>query len=211
MTVFEALRRRLSTRQFEPDTMLLSREQIEGLILDACLSPSEFDLNPWVFIIVRDRERKEVLYQCCYRQQLVRDASASVIILGDTRGHLRAGEAVRSWVGQGTVAAQDAPRLEASIRSAYEGSEWARILLAVRNPSFVAMSMMLLATERGIATCPVVAFAEDALRRAFHIPARYIPVLILALGMPSTAQPQPVRTDTPAAVIFHEDMEGVEP
>ncbi|MBM4395544.1 MAG: nitroreductase family protein, partial [Deltaproteobacteria bacterium] len=166
MDVGEALKRRRSTRHFEPEGVLLPRELIEDLIQEACQAPSEFDLQPWRFIVVRDRERKEVLYQCCFKQPMIRDASAVVIVLGDTRGHERAPQAVEEWVAQGVIAAPEAPRVEASIRAAYDGSDWARMLLAVRNPCFAAMSLMLLATGNGIATSPVVAFAEEALRRA---------------------------------------------
>jgi nitroreductase len=136
-----------------------------------------------------------------------------LVVCGDTRGHERSGRVVRDWVAQGLVPAGDAGRVETSIRAAYEGSDRARSLMAVRNPAFAAMSLMLLATEQGIATAPVVAFSEEAVRRAFRIPDRYVPVVLVAMGMPSTTRPQPPRTPRLPGpeVVFHEDMGGAEP
>ena len=213
MDVFEALRRRRTARYFEPQGLLLQREMIEELIAHSCQAPSEFNLEPWRFIVVRDQERKELLYQCAYRQEMVRDAAAVVVVCGDTRGYERAGRVVSEWAGLGLVASGDVAGVEASIRAAYEGNERARMMMAVRNPSFVAMSLMLLATEQGIATAPIVSFSEDALRRAFHVPDRYVPVMLVAMGMASTMKAQPARSPRVAAseVIFHEDMARAEP
>ncbi|NOZ01089.1 MAG: nitroreductase family protein, partial [Deltaproteobacteria bacterium] len=80
MDVSEAVRRRRTTEFFEPDGLLLSRDEIEMLIRDACLAPSEYNLQPWRFVVVRDLERKESLYECTDRQEKIRGASAVIIV-----------------------------------------------------------------------------------------------------------------------------------
>ena len=208
MDVIATLRRRRTTHFFEPEGMILPREMIESMIAEACLAPSEFDLQPWRFVIVRDRERKEILYQCSHRQEMARDAAAVVIVCGDTRGHERAGEVAAEWVSQGLLAEAEAARVEAGIRRAYDGSERARLLMAIRSASFAAMSLMLLATDKGIATSPMVTFSEEQVRAAFHLPERLVPVVMVAMGMPSTARPRPARPRrlTVQQVVSHEDM-----
>lgn len=209
MDVNEALKRRRTTRAFEPDGLMLQREFIEELIAKACMAPSEFDLQPWRFLVVRDRERKEMLYQCAFRQSLIRDASAAIIVCGDTRGHEAANRTVKDWIALGLIDQKDALRVETSIKAAYEASEKARLIMAIRNASYVAMNLMLLATEQGIATTPIVSFSEEAIRRAFKIPERYLPVVLVLLGLPSTTSPQPPECPrVPVSqLVFHEEME----
>lgn len=189
MDVIDAVRRRRSTELFEPDGLLLSRAEIESLIADACLCPSEFDLQPWRFIVVRDLERKEVLYECTDGQEKIRNAASIVIICGDTLGF------------------EGAPE---ETGSRYRSSERERVLLAVRNAAFAGMTLMLLALERGIASAPIFSYSEQALREAFHIRSRYVPVMLVALGLPSTASAQaPCRERGDVKnLVSHEDMAG---
>jgi putative NAD(P)H nitroreductase len=115
---------------------------------------------------------------------------------------------VEEQVRKGVVRPEDASGLAASVLRVYHESDWARMLLAVRNPCFVAMAIMLLATERGIATCPLGGFSEPDLRRAFHIPDRYVPLLLIAMGMRSTTVQQPPRAARfpITELVIHEDM-----
>ena len=210
MDVREAVQRRRSTRAFEPDTLRMKREDIEDLIVQACLAPSEYNLQPWRFIVVRDSEKKQVLFECTYRQEKIREAGAVIIVCGDRKGFETAPRVLSDMVVQGTVPADQAGPAAESIMRQYRDSEQARQFLALRNPCLAAMQLMLLATERGIATCPMGGFSESELRAAFHIPDHIVPVLLLALGLPSTAAPQPPKgMRLPASeIIFHETMES---
>lgn len=208
MDVIEAMHRRRSTRRFEPEGLLLPREMIEELIEDATLAPSDLDLQPWRFVVVRDRERKEILYQCAMRQEILRDAAAVIIVCGDLRGYEAAGRVAAGWAGSGVVHPEDADKVAGSIRKTYADNDRARWLLATRGPCFATMSLMLLALERGIATTPIVMFNDDAVRRAFSIGERFIPLALLAMGMPSTSEVQPPRIPRVSIgeIVFHEDM-----
>lgn len=213
MTVLQALKRRRSTRQFEPEGVLLPRETLEEMILDACLVPSEFGVQPWRYIVVRDRERKQLLYECAFRQDVVRQAAAVVIICGDTRVDALVGGEFDRRLRTGLASPQDARDRQELVRKTIEGGARARLQMAIRAPAFASMALMLLATERGLASMPLSGFSEDALRKAFNIPDRYLPVQLVALGLPSLEHPSPPRTPRldAAAVIFHEDMGTAEP
>lgn len=213
MTVKEILQRRRSVRRFEAEGLLLTRESLESLIEDACAVPSDHNLQPWRFIVVRDRARKEDLYDCAGRQEKVRQASAVVIVCGDAAADRRAAEEARDRVAAGALAPGDEARFLAEVKAAYEGNDLARFTLAVRDPAFAAMALMLLATERGIGSTPIGRFDAAALRRAFQIPDRYFPVLLVALGLPALDMPPlPRRQRLPASrVVFHEGMGGAEP
>ena len=109
MTVLQALQRRRSIPKFEPEGLLLTRETIEELIEDACLAPSDFNLQPWRFIVVRDREKKEILYDCAHKQEKVRQASAVVIVCGDAYGDRRAAEEAGAATKAGAMAEAEVP------------------------------------------------------------------------------------------------------
>jgi len=88
----------------------------------------------------------------------------------------------------------------------------ARMMLAVRDPALAAMALVLLATERGLGTALIGSFDEAALRRTFHIPGRYVPVVVVALGLPALDHPppRPRRRQPLRRIVFHEDMSGAE-
>ncbi len=213
MTVQQALKLRRSTRHFEPEGLLLPREDIEQLIMDACQVPLEFGVQSWRFIVVRDRERKQTLYECVFRQDLVRQASAVVVICGDTRVDALVGSEYARRVREGLATEQEAQERKELVRHTLDAGPRSRLAMAIRGPSLVSLALMLLATERGLASTPIAGFSEEALRRAFSIPDRYLPVLLVALGLPSLDHPPASRSDRlPAeALIFHEDMAAAEP
>jgi nitroreductase len=212
MTVLQILKRRRSVARFEPEGLLLTREMLEELIGDACLAPSDFNLQPWRFVVVRDRERKEILYDCAYKQEKVRQASAVIIVCGDAFGDRRAAEEAAEAVRTGALDEAQATQLVDAIHRSYEGNDVARFAMAVRDPAFAAMALMLLATERGIGTTPIGRFDDKALRRAFAIPDRYFPVMLVAMGLPALDAPVPPRGRRlpPSEVVFHEGMGGAE-
>ncbi len=213
MTVLQVLKRRRSIQRFENEGLLLTREMIEEMIGDACLAPSDFNLQPWRFVVVRDRERKEILYDCAYKQEKVRTASAVVIVCGDAFADRRAEAEAAEAVKAGALDEMEAARMVEAIHRSFEGNDVARFAMAVRDPAFAAMALMLLATERGIGTTPIGRFDDKALRRAFSIPDRYFPVLLVALGLPALDAPVPPRGRRmpPSDVVFHEGMGGAEP
>lgn len=212
MNVRDAVARRRTPQRFEPDGLLLSREAIEALILEACQAPSDDDLQPWRFLVVRDRARKETLHECAFRDPRVRESAAAIVVCGDSRAWENARSLLGGRVRDGQMTEDEARAMEAAWRDLYEGRPWERTLLALRGPCFVAMNLILLATERGIATAPIFRFDEAALRGNFHISDSLIPVVLVCLGLPSTRHPLPPDPPrlTAADVIRHEDMETLE-
>lgn len=209
MEVKEVLHRRRTPLHFEPDAVVLTRESLESLILDACNAPSEDGLTAWRFLVVRDRAQRESLFECCYRDPRVREASAAIVVCGDTRAWEQALTGLNQCVAQGEISVLEYQRLAERWKRAFEGKPWARAMLALRGPSMVAMNLMLLATERGIATAPIFWFNEDMLREYFHIPEWVIPILVIALGLASTEHPQVEEhliINVPTEIIYHEDM-----
>ena len=55
---------------------------------------------------------------------------------------------------------------------------------SIKNTSLFAMTYMLAASSRGLATCPMEGFNAGGVRKALKIPRRYAVPLIISTGTP---------------------------
>lgn len=83
MDFLEVVKTRRSIRRYKPD--MVSDETIRRLIDAACHAPSADDVQPWEFIVVRDRHVKEKLSQTHAWSYFVKDAPVCVVALGNER------------------------------------------------------------------------------------------------------------------------------
>ncbi|AEI43096.1 nitroreductase family protein [Paenibacillus mucilaginosus] len=181
------MRERHSVRHFDA-AHRLSEHEIKELLELAGSAPSSWNLQHWKFVVFTDAAAKAKLLPIACDQKQVVDASATVAVLGDLQANRNA-EAVYS------------PVIRAGLQDAYAGYASERILFsqieeayavdasspyrrdeAIRNASLAAMQLMLAAKAKGLDSGPMVGFDADAFVRAFHVPPRYIPVLLVAIG-----------------------------
>ena len=67
MDVFEAVKTRLTVRVFKPDPV--PEEVVEKILLAAQWSPSSRNLQPWHFIVIRDRGTLEAIGKIATRPE----------------------------------------------------------------------------------------------------------------------------------------------
>lgn len=79
----EVVKNRRSIRRYKPDRV--SDETVYRLIDAARHAPSADDIQPWEFIIVRDRQVKEELSSTHAWSYFVKDASVCIVALGNER------------------------------------------------------------------------------------------------------------------------------
>lgn len=77
MGVFEAICKRKSIRAYEPTP--IPDEKINKILEAARLAPSAGNIQPWHFIVVKDKEKREKLAQGMFAKFL---AEAPVVIVG---------------------------------------------------------------------------------------------------------------------------------
>ncbi len=86
---FEVVRKRRSIRKYKQFD--IPKEDFEKMFETARLAPSAENSQPWRFIIVRDEKTKELLARPNFKdrifqtQPFIADASAIVVVLGDSR------------------------------------------------------------------------------------------------------------------------------
>lgn len=195
MNVQRLLSQLREPERFEPGGLVLGREMLEELIAAACKVPAEGSPPPWRFVVVKDRAVRERLYEPMKRRDLVREASALLVVCG-TIG-----------LGKSTEAkeARDEHRRSASLD---------QVMLAVRSPSMAAMALILLAAERGIGVKVVYDFDAQGLVDVLGIPPGLLPISVLAMGLPATNAPDPARPAPDSCdresvqIVYHEVMDS---
>lgn len=178
---YTLIRERKSIRNYDPNVQI-SKEELKELIAEATLAPSSSNLQPWRFIVVTDPEVKAKLLPIAYNQQQVVDASATVILLGDTQAYKQADNIYTRAVENGMseqIKTSYVPRLmETYSKMSREQASG----IALIDGGLVAMQFMLAAKARGYDTVPMGGFSPEKLMEEFNIPEQYVPVMLIAIG-----------------------------
>ena len=78
---------RRSVRQFEKGKKI-SRKDFEDLLKIAMYAPSGCNRQPWEFVVVEDDETKDKIMQIHSHASFLKDASAAIVVCGDTNQQL---------------------------------------------------------------------------------------------------------------------------
>jgi len=180
--ILELIRRRATVERFDPDRGL-DEQSIRELVSEATRAPSSFNIQHWRFVAVRRPEDKQRLFEAAYGQEQVRDAAVTFIILGDLRGVERLPGIMQTAVERGALPQGKASAWIDMANKIYADRGLARDE-AIRSASLAAMTMMLVAQARGLASGALSGFDPQRLRREFDIDERHVPVMLLAVGHP---------------------------
>jgi len=95
MEVYDAIRTRLTVRSFKPDTV--PDEVVKKLLEAARLTPSSSNLQPWHFIVIRDRDTLSRIGGIASWGSWTADAPIGIAVaIGETdRKELDAGRAIQ--------------------------------------------------------------------------------------------------------------------
>ena len=181
MNVSTALKTRISANHFDTGHAL-STGEIEDLIAAALEAPSAYNIQHTRFLVVSDPAARAALKAIAYGQQKVEDAAATFVVLGDVQGAEKLPQIAEQAQRAGLFDAAGASAFSAAGQKAYAGREPLARDEAIRSASMAAMALMLAATERGLASGPMIGFDTGALRREFNIGERYLPVMMIAVG-----------------------------
>ncbi len=159
-TEWKIIKQRRSIRKYQ------SRDVRDSLLLDiieaASYAPSEGNLQPWEFIIVKNPTIKKHLIEACHGQTWMLGAPVLIVVCINMRlaGSMY-GERGEKLYGIQAVAA------------------------AIEN-------MLLAAESLGLGTCWVGSFSEHKTAIAVHCPDYIRPCAVVTVGWPAEHPPQPV-------------------
>jgi nitroreductase len=185
----EAIRERRATPSFE-DVPIHSAD-LEKIIRAGLSAPSAYNLQPWRFVVVRDREQRKKLRQAAFGQAKVEEASAVIVACGDPEAWKNGDldEMLLLARDQGHINDAGQGRVRASVVS-FLGStpgpvggvepSWA---LWVNRHVMIALTTMMWAAETlGYDTAPMEGFEEDKVKALLKIPERVRVVALLGIG-----------------------------
>ncbi|MAG15796.1 NAD(P)H nitroreductase [Candidatus Woesearchaeota archaeon] len=182
----EVVIKRRSVRDYDASKEVTD-EQLKELFELVKLSPSSYNLQPWEFIVVRDKENKKLLKACANNQQFVEDASATVIVLGSTNPLVHAEEISADRVKKGTMDEEKKKKFEENVKKIAENKPEA-MLWTAKSTSLSIMTLMLAAENMGLATCPIGGFDDECIKKEFNIPEDYEIMMLITLGYKSEKQ-----------------------
>ena len=150
MELLEAIRGRRSVRHFKPEDV--SAELVEKLVDAAKCAPSAGNLQPWVFVIVKNPDVKKKLVQAAYNQRHVEEASVVIVVCADEE------------------------------RSASRYGTRGRELYCLQDTAAAIQNLLLTAHSFGLGACWTGAFDENTAQKALNAPAGMRPVAMIPVG-----------------------------
>ncbi len=150
MDLFTAIKKRHSTRKYTDKDV--DMHDLAVLLEAARHAPSSGNLQPWRFIVVKDKHKREALAQACQKQYWMAKAPIHIVVCAET-------EKVVQLYG-------------------IRGDR----LYAVQNCAAAIENMLLSATALGLSSCWVGYFDEEEMRDLLGIPKRARPQAIITIG-----------------------------
>ena len=207
----QAVQERRATPSFEE--VPIHSADLEKIISAGLSAPSAYNLQPWRFIVVRDRDQKKKLRAAAFNQAKVEEASVVIVACGDPQGWKQGDldEMLRISKQNGFTDQQN-ERVRASVNGLLGGDpgkagglEPSFDLWINRHVMIAFTTMMWAAETLGYDTAPMEGFEEDKVKALLNIPARVRVVALLGIGrLKGTDKPFAGRFPAPRVVFEHE-------
>lgn len=181
-----------------PDTCL------EHVVDLARLTPSEWNFQPWRWIVVRSEAGKQQLESAVYIPVPLSDAPAVLVCLSDTHAWKSAPQHLQEMVANKKMTEQEAREALGKIREYYSISPEIAKRAALAN-AFVALHQMLLAAaECKLSAYWVTEFNEPKVKTDFHIPDQFLVAALLAIGYRDDSLLPPVSKLPLQSLVYEE-------
>ncbi|MEM2906703.1 MAG: nitroreductase family protein [Candidatus Odinarchaeota archaeon] len=161
MNLMELMYNRRSIRRYKPD--VLNEDVLYEIIRAAVSAPSAGNIQPWEFIIVKDKDVKAALAKAAYGQVFIAEAPVVIVVCANLA------EASRAYGERGSG------------------------LYCIQDTAAAIENMLLYASFKGIGSCWVGAFSEKAAGKILFLPDHVRPVAIIPLGYPAESPRKPLR------------------
>lgn len=176
----QALLERRATSHFKPDPV--PDEYLEAILELGAQAPSGYNLQPWRFVVVRDKENRQRLKKAAYDQEKVGEAPVVIIafaIRGDWKNYIDAvfQEGVRRGFGKPEMVPKIKQQASDFLEKGIPQPIWLN-----RHTMIAVTAMMLVAETYGLDTAPMEGFDPEAVKREFNLPEDAEVIALLAIG-----------------------------
>jgi len=189
LNVKEAIEMRRSIRHFRPDEV--PDELIEQILEAARLAPSGSNIQPWRFLVVRDKKARKELRRICLKQRFVEEAPVVIVCFSDLELFSKEAREKRrqEYIDSGVTATLSGrfadPKYRDRWRSLPATPPNQKLIAYAKAHTFIAIEhLVLMATALGLGTCWVGGFINDAtaINQFFGLPDNLIPVAVIPVG-----------------------------
>ena len=184
MSVSEAIQKRRSIEQFDPDHSM-TETQINELIEAAHLTPSAFNIQHWRFVNIASTELRQKFSAIAWHQPQILSASLLLLVCIDLKAWDKNPERYCAH-----SPAERQKNVVASIRGYYGSSAEAQRDEGFRSASMSAMTLMLKAKEMGYDSCALGGFNFEQAAQLVNLPDDHAICMLVAVGK-KAAEPYP--------------------
>lgn len=196
------LKTRISTNRYDP-ARTLSDAQIDELVALATTAPSAFNLQNWKFVAVSSEAAKARLLPLAYGQQKVADAAVTFIVCGTLEPHRTLPAALSPSLEQGIIDQAVFDGWTGAATNMYANNPAFQRDEAIRSASLAAMTLMIAAQDRGLASGPMIGFDPAGVASVFGLAPTEVPVMLLTVGYAESGNwPQKPRKPTAEVLRF---------
>ena len=178
--------RRFQERPIEDDTLL----KIFSL---AQRAPSDWNLQPWRWLVLRHHVDRERLQKLVPGESLVLKAPVAIIAMANTNEWRQAEVHLRENVESGRYSEDQFQEKVRLINEAFEAKPERAREFAVKNTMLALMTLALVAQGEGLGTGFLGDFDEDGIRKEFDVPDEWVIAAVITIGYPGEDPPKSLR------------------
>jgi nitroreductase len=177
----QAIRDRRATPSF--DGTPIPHEDLRKILEAGLSAPSNYNVQPWRFIVVQGEEQKKRLRSASYNQGKVEEASAVIVACGDADGWRKDLDVMLQQGREGGMPERYAAQVHNTIPeylshfSSVEMHGWLNKMVMI-----ALTHMMLMAEVMGYDTAPMEGFEQEKVHEVLRLPLSYWVVALLAVG-----------------------------
>lgn len=176
MDTFEAIEKRRSIKNFDPNHVM-TKQEIDKILSAAIQSPTSYNIQNWRFVTITNKETKARLRAASWNQAQVTDASVVIVLCADL--HAWEKDPARYW--------KNAPKstqdyLVPAIIEAYKGQDQFQRDEAIRSCGMAAQTIMLAAKAMDYDSCPMIGFIPEQVTKIINLPADHMIAMMVTIG-----------------------------
>lgn len=201
-TVEDVVLSRQAVRRFTDRPV--RRELLVKLFSLAQRAPSDWNLQPWRWLVLRGAEDRARLHRLAHSRDEILSAPAVVLALAELPAWERAPDYLKEQADAGRMSAAECAEHTECLREFFRDHPERARELAVRNTMLALMTLILVAQSEGLATGFIGVYDEAAIRREFGVPDEWAVAMIVTLGYPAEEPPLSLRKSLAEVVSWDE-------
>ena len=171
-------------------------EVLEDIFEDTTKAPTAFNLQPYSFKVIEEKDFDKVENTLVSGNEWVLDAKKIVLLVGDERMDTNLQQALEDMLERGLIDQKEAEQYRDRI-SGYRGrTDEFKHKWLTRNTMIPATFFMLSSINHGLGCCPVKGFSSEKVSEGLNLEEWERPQLMIPIGYPEEESERTWRRDS---------------